>query len=59
MKKKHLNPYLIRIQIYIYMIDLSLVFTNLYKINVKNKTMNLYSTFYVLFIRNKKTKNLR
>lgn len=41
------------------MIDLSLVFTNLYKINVKNKTMNLYSTFYVLFIRNKKTKNLR
>lgn len=58
-KKKHLNPYLIRIQIYIYMIDLSLVFTNLYKINVKNKTMNLYSTFYVLFIRNKKTKNLR
>ena len=32
---------------------------NLYKINVKYKTMNLYNKFYILFVHNKKmTKNL-
>jgi hypothetical protein len=33
---------------------------NLYKLNVKNKNTNLYSRFYILFIRNqsKMTKNL-
>jgi hypothetical protein len=32
---------------------------NLYKVNVKNKNINLYCTFYILFIRNqrKTTKN--
>ena len=27
---------------------------NLYKINVKYKTMNLYSKFYILFVYNRK-----
>jgi hypothetical protein len=27
---------------------------NLYKLNAKNKNMNLRSRFYILFIRNKK-----
>ena len=33
---------------------------NLYKLNVKNKNTNLYSRFYILFIRNqrKMTKKL-
>jgi preprotein translocase subunit YajC len=33
---------------------------NLYKINTKNKNINLYSRFYILLIRNqrKKTKKL-
>jgi hypothetical protein len=29
---------------------------NLYKLNVKNKNMNLYNGFYILFIRNQRKK---
>jgi hypothetical protein len=35
-----------------HMINLRFIFMNLYKFNAKNKNINLYSRFCILFIRN-------
>jgi hypothetical protein len=49
------NSYIYHLKKYIWHIW-GLFFINIYKINVENKTMNLHSTFYILFVRNQRKK---